>query len=230
MWETIFGCVLIVGSIAGLLYSTGGRGLGFHRPIRWRVGGYLTLVGEVSLWVFMFSAGALILQRNAVWFIPNLCSFIVLYISEIRASRRLKAQENELRATNALNYPSVFDGPPPTDFDAISGEYVDLYDAGACTFIGTVAKSDIRGLIDEHVEMTDEGPNDIYLLVESLEMFPDPQPSQEFISLLKSAFTNRDYLLLRWMPQGGKEPHIGWESDARWNDAEQRSSGDVSAA
>ena len=82
----------------------------------------------------------------------------------------------------------------------MSGEEVDLYDAGACTFLGTVAKSDIRALIDTFAEMPEQGSNDIYVETEWLDLSPDCHTTMEFAELLNEAFKQRDYLVLRWMP------------------------------
>ncbi|MCA9442440.1 MAG: hypothetical protein KC964_16680 [Candidatus Omnitrophica bacterium] len=160
----------------------------------------MTPVGEICFCVFLLSMGALVVQRNQGWVYPLLISFLIGYLSDNRASRRFRRQAEEIRAKNSLNHPGIFEGPPPTDLDAVPGDRVDLYDADTCTFLGTVAKSDIRGFVEEWAEGTGESPNDVYVLVESLEMFPDPKPSEEFVSLLKEAFATRDDLVLRWMP------------------------------
>ncbi|MEM7352852.1 MAG: hypothetical protein AAF657_18800 [Acidobacteriota bacterium] len=114
--------------------------------------------------------------------------------------RRHQLEEEALRARNALDHPGIFDTSPPTDLDAVPGDQVDLYDAGACTFLGVVDKSDIRWIVDGVADMEELGPNDIYFLPESLEMIPRSEISSDFRSLVQGALAERDELVLRWMP------------------------------
>jgi hypothetical protein len=199
--ETVIGCVVLVGAAVGLLTAIYRRSHGSRHFGKWQGGGKVTFTGAVAGCVFLGCIGAAFLHLSAIWVIPALFAWFVGYVSQNRANRQHQAEEEQLRKTNALDHPGVFDGPPPTDFDAVSGDQLDLYDAGACTYIGTVRKSDMKATISAFAEMPDQGPNDLFFIYESLELLPESEVTQEFITLLNGALTQRDYLLLRWMPQ-----------------------------
>ena len=202
MGETILAYVILAVGLAVLAYATIGRLCGFHRPIRWAGGGggYVSFAGELSFVIFIFCLGLAVLQHSAIWAIPALIGWGVGFASQRRASRRHAAAENELRARNAADYPGVFDNPPPDDIDRTQEDEFDLFDAGACTYLGKVAKKDIKALIDRFSQIPEQGPNDIFMLVEDLEIIGDGSISDELIVLLKKAFEKRDFLVLRWMP------------------------------
>jgi len=201
MAENISGWTFIVIAILGLTYATLGRVYRFHRSCNRQGRGRLTLTGELSFFALLGFVGGVLLHPSAVWVVVALCAGIVAYLSQNRANRRHEASENELRERNALNHPGVFDDHPPSDIDAINGEQVDLYDAGACTYIGSFPKSDIKAIISAFSDMQDQGRNDIFILVESLEFVPSSQVTPELTSSLNVALEKRDHLVLRWMPE-----------------------------
>lgn len=201
MVETVIGYVVLAGAAVGLLTTIYRRSQGLRHFGKWTGGGKVTFAGAVAGCVFIGCVGAAFLHHSAIWVIPALCAWFVGYVSQSLANRRHQAEEEQLRKTNALDHPGVFDGPPPADFDATPGEQLDLYDAGACTYIGTVRKSDMRATINVFAKMPDQGSNDIFVIHESLGLLPESEVTQEFVTLLSGALTQRDYLLLRWMPQ-----------------------------
>lgn len=202
MDQTIVGCVLAVVAVAGLSYSVVSRVAGFHRPTRWYGGGTVTLTGAISGWAFIGFSGTVLLTNNSAWVAPTLLAWFVGYVSQTRANRRYREDEEQLREQNALKYPGVFDVQPPIDIDAVPDEELDLYDAGACTFIGTVGKADICVLIDAFSDMPDQGPNDLFIIHESMEMVPELSPHCR--TQLEDALLHRDFLVLRWLPQSQK--------------------------
>ena len=118
-----------------------------------------------------------------------------------RSGERIgSTEENDLRQRNAANYPGVFDNPPPNDIDRVEGDELDVFDSGACMYLGRAAKHDLKALIDLFRDYPEQGPNDIFLILESLGMFPDGSLSPEFVELLQNAFEKRDFVVLRWMP------------------------------
>lgn len=204
MIETVIGCVMLGGAGVGLLAAIYKRCNGLQVFGNWRGGGTITFTGQIAVCVFIGSIGAAFLHHSAIWTIPALAAWLVGYLSQKRANRRHQTEEEELRKTNALEYPGVFDHPPPTDLEATPGDRLDLYDAGACTFIGSVNKSDIIAAIDVLADMPDQGPNDIFVIHESLEIISESHVTEEFTTLLNAALTHRDYVVLRWMPQTQK--------------------------
>ena len=88
---------------------------------------------------------------------------------------------------------------PPCDPDATDAEQFDLYDAGACTYFGRITKSDTVALIKVFKDAVHEGPNDLFVIYESLEFFPKDVLSEELVAMLHNALEERDYLLLRWI-------------------------------
>ena len=200
MVETILGWVILVAGAALLAYATIGRLCGFHRPMKWAGGGHLSFVGELSFGVFVLCLGLAALQHSPIWAIPALAAWVVGYIDYRRANRRHAAEEDQLRARNSAKYPGVFDHPPPDDIHRADDVEFDLFDTGACTYLGKAAKRDLKTLIDRFGEIPEQGPNDIFMLPEFLEIMPKNSISQEFTMLLKKAFETRDHLVLRWIP------------------------------
>jgi hypothetical protein len=200
----VFERCLIIGILAigtgVIIYATLGRLLSIHRPLGWAGGGHVTLFGELCIGVFVLSCGMAALQENAAWAIPMLAAFVGAVLSQQGAHRRHVAAENQLRFTNAAKYPGVFDKPPPLDPDATNDEVFDLFDAGACTYLGQLTRLDLKTLIARHSDIPEQGPNDIFMLRESLVLFPAGELSDDLIALLNKAFEERDYLELRWMP------------------------------
>lgn len=143
--------------------------------------------------------GGLAYLHSPVWIILSLVAFAVGFISQSRARRQYLAKEEKLRKENAAKYPGVFDNPPPDDIESIQGDELDLFDAGACSYLGRASKDDVKVLIRRFKDIPEQGPNDIFMLVESLEMIPEDSVSREFIMLLKEAFKKRDYLEIRWL-------------------------------
>jgi hypothetical protein len=200
MIETLAGSALLTGAAIGLLIAISmrrSRSLSFGR---YHGGGRVTFTGMVAFYVFVGSMGGMLLYHSAIWIIPVLSAWLFGYILQSRANRRHQTEEDELRRRNALQHPGIFDNSPPRDLDAIPGEQVDLYDAGACEFIGTVNKTDMRALATAFTDMPEQGPNDIFVILESLEFVPESEISQDFAALLRNALVHRDYLVLRWMP------------------------------
>lgn len=200
MVDTILGYVVATVGSGVLAYTTLGRLCGFHRPMRWQGGGQLTLAGELACGTFVLCVGLAVLQGSGVWVIPALAAWAVGYVSQGRAHRRHAIEEQELRAQNAVNYPGIFDNPPPDDIDRMHADEFDVYDSGACTYLGRATKHDLKALIDLCRDMPAQGPNDLFLILESLEMVPDGSLDPEFVALLQKAFEKREFLVLRWMP------------------------------
>jgi hypothetical protein len=190
---------LMTAGAAFIAYATIGRLFRFHRPGKWGGGGQISLMGEFSTGAFFLCMGLMILQDTGLWAIPAIVAWLIGYVSQGRADRRHAAEEAALRERNAANHPGIFDRPPPLDIDAIPDDTLDVYDAGACTYLGRVAKDDIRALV-ERFEEPNEGPNDIFLLEEFPDVLPEGSLSPEFVTLLRKAFEERDYVLIRWMP------------------------------
>jgi hypothetical protein len=200
MSERIAAFAIVAVGVVIIAYAIVGRLLRFHRQIPWQGGGQVTLFGELCIGLFVLSMGLAVWTRNGAWIIPILAAWIAGSISQRRAVRRHIANENQRRTTNAARYPGVFDQPPPLDPDATRDEVFDLFDAGACTYLGQVTRPDLKLLIARHSDIPDQGPNDLYLLQESLGLFPNGELSDELVALLTKAFEERDYLELRWMP------------------------------
>lgn len=201
MVETVIGCLSVAGAAIGLLAALYRRSRGSRPFGKWQGGGKVPFAGAVALCIFMGCVGAGFLHHSAVWAIPAVCAWLVAYRSQTRANRRHQVEEEELRRRNALDHPGVFDDPPPSDLDATPGERVELYDAGACTYLGTVCKSDMKVIINTFAEASDQEANDIFIIDESLVLLSDSGVTQEFVTLLVNALKRRDYLLLRWMPE-----------------------------
>ena len=202
MVDKILICILIVIGSGILAYATLGRIFGFHRSIRWVGGGQVNLVGELSIGFFVLCPG-LALLHSPVWIIPAIAAFAVGFISQGRSNRQYLAKEKNLRQKNEAGYPGVFENPPPDDIESIDENELDLFDTGICTYLGRASKDDVKVLIHRFKDIPEQGPNDIYMLVESLEMIPQDSVSPEFIMLLKKAFEKRDYLVIRWLPPKG---------------------------
>jgi len=199
MGDKILICIFIAIGSGVLAYATLGRIFGFHRSIRWISGGQVNLVGELSIGIFLL-CGGLALLHSPVWIIPAIAVFAVGFISQERSHRQYLAKEKNLRQKNAADYPGVFENSPPDDIENIDENELDLFDTGICTYLGRASKDDVKVLIHQFKDIPEQGPNDIYMLVESLEMIPQDSVSREFIMLLKKAFEKRDYLVIRWLP------------------------------
>ena len=159
-----------------------------------------SFIGELCFSTFVLTCGLAL--RFPAWVILAPFAFLGLAISERRSYKKYAARENELRRINSSKYPSVFDNPPPDDIDGIDGDELDLFDAGACSYLGRVSKKDIKALLDafKDIPELEESSNDIYMLVESLELLSKESVSKEFRTLLEKAFEKRDFLELRWIP------------------------------
>lgn len=166
------------------------------------MGGSVSLVAELSFAAFANGVGLSFLQRPAAGFSLAAVGAIVMLLSGRRANRRHLKEESALRESGTAKYPGVFDTPPPEDIDATGDDRFDLFDTGACTYLGPVAKSDLRELITRLKGMPDQGPNDIFVMNESLEMLHNAAISPEFVALLKDALRQRGFLFLRWLPRG----------------------------
>lgn len=200
MSERIAAFAIIAVGVAIIAYAIVGRLLRFHRQIPWQGGGHVTLFEELCIGLFFLSMGLAMGTRNGAWIIPIVAAWIAGSISQRRAQQRYLAGEEQLRATNAAKHPGVFDAPPPVDPDATNHEEFDLFDAGACTYLGRISRRDLKSLIARHADIPEQGPNDLFMLCESLELFPAGELSDELTALLKRAFDERDFLVLRWMP------------------------------
>jgi hypothetical protein len=199
MFGTILAWVALTAGSAVIARAVLGRALGFHGPQKWRGGGEVTLAGELAFGAFLVCVGLSGLMHSAVWVVPAIAAWVVGYVAQWRAGRQFAAAEAELRARNAEQHPGVFDRAPPEDIDATFGDELDVYDAGACTYLGRAPKANLKALIDRFAEVS-EGRNDLFLIVESLEMLDEGALSGEFRQFLTAAFADRDYLLLRWLP------------------------------
>jgi len=200
MGETVIGWLFLAIGTGLLIWRVGGRIFGFHRQHRWKTGGSVSLVGELSIAAFVLCGGLAVLQQTGAWVLLGVAAWIVGAVSERRASRRHFEEESALRKSGATRYPGVFDTPPPEDIDATGDDRFDLFDAGACTYLGRVAKSDLRELINRLKGMPDEGPNDKFMIHESLGFLHKAAVSPEFVALLDDAFRHRNFLVLRWLP------------------------------
>jgi hypothetical protein len=198
--EAILAYALVTVGSALLAYATLGRLLGVHRPMPWQGGGQLTFAGELACGTFVLSLGLCAARHSALWVIPALVAWGVGYCSQWRANRRHASQEDDLRQRNAANFPGVFDHPPPQDIDRVESDELDVFDSGACTYLGRAARHDLKALIDRFRELPEQGPNDIFLIPESLALLPDGALSPDFTKLLQRAFETRDFVVLRWLP------------------------------
>ena len=194
---------LIVFGAGTLAYAILGRLFGFHRPTKWIYGGQVSFWGEISFGIFIL-CGCLATLHSPVWIIPAIIALAIGFISQQRSRRQYLTTEKNLRQKNAADYLGVFDNPPPQDIESIDENELDLFEAGACTHLGRVSKDDVRVLINQTKDMPEQGPNDIFMLVESLEIIPKDSVSPEFISLLQKAFEKRDYLVIRWLPPSNR--------------------------
>jgi hypothetical protein len=198
MVDIILGCVFITAGSVVIVYITIGRIFGFHRPIGYIGGGQTSFTGELAMGILFLCFG-LTATHSPVWIIPSIAAFAVGFISQMCAKRQYRAKEETLRHENAAKYPGVFDNPPPNDIESINEDELDLFDAGSCAYLGRVSKDDVKALIHQFKDIPEQGPNDIFMLVESLEIIPKDSVSREFIMLLKKAFEKRDFLEIRWL-------------------------------
>jgi hypothetical protein len=201
VFQSVLGAAILAGAIVGSVYAAikflqGARSFG-----KWQSGGNVTLMGSLALCIFAGSIGAALVHNSGIWLIPGLSAWLVGYVSQNLAHRRHLREEDELRRRNALDHSGIFDGPPPADLEAIPDERLDLFDCGACTYLGTVSKSDLQALLHALAEMPDQESNDIFVMPESLELVNESRLTNEFTALLNGAFQHRDYLVLRWVPR-----------------------------
>ncbi|WP_146460611.1 hypothetical protein [Rubripirellula tenax] len=104
-----------------------------------------------------------------------------------------------MRDSNAKNHPGVFDTEPPTNLDPSDTDLVDLYDCGSCVYLGRLNASIVSDLISATSDMPDQGPNDIFVIEETLE--PPLMPEAvELKAFLREHFDTRGYAILRWFP------------------------------
>jgi hypothetical protein len=204
--KTVVGSLVVAGAAFGMLYAILGRVRGSHRPWKWLGGGETTLAGELSICVFFGSIGAGLVSGSAAWVILALPAWVVGYVSQGRANRRHRTAVDELRRANALRHPGVFDGPPPDDVEAVRDEELDVYDTGTYSYIGSVPRSDVKALIIAFADILDQGPNDIFVIVECLDQMTESGVSRGTVDLLRDAFEGRDHLVLRWMPPARNAP------------------------
>jgi len=197
--DTILGYILLLIGTLFLVYSVFGRFLKFHRPIGWVHGGHMNLCAELAVSIFVLCIGLCVLH-SPVWIIFVLPAWVVGFFSQIRTNRQYHLAEDKLRTKNAQKYPGVFDTEPPYDVNSFPDKEFDLYDADTCTYLGKILRQDVKVLIDRFTEIPEQTPNDIYMLVESMEILPKESMSQDLIKLLENAFEKRDCLVLRWLP------------------------------
>jgi hypothetical protein len=202
--EKILVFIAIAVGLGLLAYATIGRIFGFHRPTQWSGGAKISFIGELAISIFVLCWGLTAAFHTAVFLIPAIVAFAVVVISQRRANKQRIAKDEQLRRKNAPKHPGVFDTPPPSDIESINEDELDIFDAGSCTYLGRVSKNDIKVLINRFKDIPEQGPNDIFMLVESLEMLPKGSVSPEFIKLLKKAFKKRDYLEVRWLPPSNR--------------------------
>ena len=196
--DQILSWICIAVGSALFVYATIGRLCGFHRSARCQGGAQVGLIGDLSISIFVLCFGLAV--HSPAWIILALVAFILILISQNRADKEYAAQEDKLRRANSSKYPGVFDNPPPDDINSVDEDELDLFDAGACTYLGRVGKKDIIAVIDQFKNLAEQGSNDIFMLEESLLLLPKESVSKEFRTLLEKAFEKRDFLDLRWMP------------------------------
>jgi hypothetical protein len=204
VFQTVLGAAIIAGAIVGSVYAAIKFLRGDQSFGKWQSGGSVTLTGSLALCAFAGSIGAALVHNSGIWLIPGVGAWLVGYVSQNRAHRRHQREEDELRRRNALDHPGIFEGPPPAGLEAMPDERLDLFDCGACSYLGTVSKSDIEALLHALAEMPDRESNDIFVMPESLELAHESRLTDEFTALLNGAFQHRDYLVLRWMPRSGQ--------------------------
>lgn len=199
MADRIIGTVAL--SIAALvaIHAVFGRMLGFHRDVTWTGGGNMTLVAELSAAGFVASVGSGFVFASPTFILPALLCWVAGFISQERANRRFRREEETLRAKNSKQHPGIFDSDPPTSLDLDEVEYVDVYDCGSCAYLGRIAAQRIRELIDATAVMPDQGPNDIFVIEETLEP-PMMDEAVELKAFLREHLDARGYAVLRWLP------------------------------
>lgn len=196
--EKIIGWTIFTGAAMGFLISlyrvcVGNRDFG-----RWQGSGRVTFIGVCSMWAFAASVGVLVATREHLWSVSVLVAWLVAYLSQNHANRRYERELEELRQRNAIDHPGIFDSEPPVDLEAVFGEELDLYDANTCTFLGTVAKTDLRLVAEVATGSSEDIQNDLYVIYERL---GDERLSDGFVRMLEEAIKDRDCLVLRWMPK-----------------------------
>ncbi|QDV20450.1 hypothetical protein Pan153_51250 [Gimesia panareensis] len=181
-----------------------GRIWGFYQPLKWTSGGETTFVSELAILVFISSCLLGVIwdsEISAVCVIFALPAAMISYISEGRARKRFLLKEAELYEANKKEHPGIFDTLPPERLDDFDDEVFDLYDAGIATYLGTISREDLKILIDRFELDGEQGPNDIFVFHEMVELAKEAGISDELESLLFQALEKRDYLYLRWIPR-----------------------------
>ena len=125
--------------------------------------------------------------------------WLVGFISQSRANRRFRRDEELLRTENAKLYPGVFDDEPPQYLDVDATPLVDVYDCDSCVYVGRIDSLHIRDLIDATADMPDQGPNDIFVIEEMVEPPALPE-SNDLQAFLQPHFDSRGHAVLRWLP------------------------------
>lgn len=182
------------------IYATVGRLLGVHWPIPWTGGGNLTLTAELAVAGFFASVGGGIAFGSPLFVLTALPCWLIGYISQGRANRKFHREEESLRKRNAEQHLGIFEADPPQRLDPLGTGAVDVYDCGACLYLGRVGTAEIEVLIDATKNMPDQGPNDIFIIPESLESPIACPAGPELRPLLNKYFESRDYVVLRWIP------------------------------
>lgn len=203
MGATITGTVILVGAFLGFCYATLGRIFRFHSPGRWSGGGEVSLVGELSVLIFIASVGAGICFEDSfgpVFILTALPAWVVGCISQNRANRKYRQEIEARRKKSSLQHPGVFDTAPPEDLDATPGSHVRLYDLDECTYLGVVLKSDMQPIIKFATEYFDGELNDLYFDENFFEMSPETEFSDEFLTAVQPELQDRFSLILRWLP------------------------------
>ena len=199
MGERISGTLILVAAILLAVHATLGRVFGFHRNIPWTGGGNNTVVGELALAGFIGSIGGGIASEHPLFILTALPCWLVGFVSQSRANRRFRRDEESLRTENAKLYPGVFDHDPPQRLDADVTPLADVYDCDSCVYIGRIHSSHICDLIRLTMDMPDQGPNDIFVIEEMVEPPALPE-SNELQTFLQPHFDLRGHAVLRWLP------------------------------
>lgn len=193
------GIVALVIAAMMFLYAVVGRLFHFHRPIPWVGGGHLTLVAELAGAGFVACIASAGLRSSPLMLLA-FPMWLILHVSQTRANRQFHDAEDRLRSQNAKRYPGIFDRDPPEELEAIAPTMVDLYDCGACVYIGRIPALDLKQTIDATEDVPDQGPNDIFLVPEALESPAIYPVSNDLKRLLDRHFESRDHAILRWLP------------------------------
>ncbi|QDT45070.1 hypothetical protein Pan241w_51880 [Gimesia alba] len=181
-----------------------GRIWGFYEPFEWSSGGKSNFVSELAMLVF-FSSCLLGMALNSellpICFTFAVPAWLIGFMSQERARKRFQLKESELYEANKKEHPGIFDSLPPENLDDFDDEIFDLYDAGIATYLGTISRGDLQILISRFELDGEQGPNDIFVFYEMVELAKETGISDELEALLYQALEKRDALYLRWLPQ-----------------------------